>query len=174
MANKKVFSIEINGLTESVRTVDALTEKLNALQAQINKMKKQGIEVPIEVGGEELIKEIQNISNKVKKATKGSLPLAEEKEYIKALKDRQRQLEAVNKELGDTGKNLREYKQETKDLVAQEIKARNEAKTYANTLNGLKAELKDLNNIKGNLDLNSEEYAEVSKQKLQITTRLKE
>lgn len=174
MANKKVFSIEINGLTESVRTVDALTEKLNALQAQINKMKKQGIEVPIEVGGDELIKEIQNISSKVKKATKGSLPLAEEKEYIKALKDRQRQLEAVNKELGDTGKNLREYKQETKELVAQETKARNEAKTYANTLNGLKAELKDLNNIKGNLDLNSEEYAEVSQQILQLTTRLKE
>ena len=174
MANKKVFSIEINGLTESVRTVDALTEKLNALQAQINKMKKQGIEVPIEVGGEELIKEIQNISNKVKKATKGSLPLAEEKEYAKALKDRQRQLEAVNKELGDTGKNLREYKQETKDLVAQETKARNEAKTYANTLNGLKAELKDLKSHIQNIDFKDAAYTEVADKIYTITQRLKE
>ena len=174
MANKKVFSIEINGLTESVRSVSALEEKLNALQAQLNKMKKQGIEIPVEIGGTELVKEMKSISSKIKKATKGSLPIAEEKEYLNALTARIKALEAVNKELGDTGKNLAEFKQETKDLVAQEVKARNEAKTYANTLNGLKAALKDLNSIKGNLDLGSEEYTQVSRQILELTNRLKE
>ena len=174
MANKKVFSIQINGLDESVRTVDALTEKIQNLQKVINQMKSKGVEIPIEVGGEELIKEIKQISTKIKKATNGTLPVAEEKAYAKALRERQKALEAVNKELGDTGKNLAEYKQETKDLVAQEVKARNEAKTYANTLNGLKAALKDLNSIKGNLELDSEEYAQVSQEILKLTTRLKE
>lgn len=172
--SKKVFSIEINGLDENIRSVDSLTEKIQNLQKTINQMKQKGVEIPVEVGSEDLINEIKKISGKIKKATNGTLPIAEEKEYAKALRDRQKALDAVNKELGDTGKNLAEYKQETKDLVAQEVKARNEAKTYANTLNGLKAALKDLNSIKGNLDLGSEEYTQVSRQILELTNRLKE
>lgn len=174
MANKKIFSIQINGLDESVKSVGALEERLSALQAQINKMKKQGIEIPIEVGGEDLVKEMKAISNKIKKTTKGTLPLAEEKEYLNALKAREKALEAVNKELGDTGKNLAEFKQETKDLVAQETKARNEAKQYTNTLAGLKAELKDLKAHIQNIDFKDDAYTEVADKIYTITQRLKE
>ena len=174
MANKKVFSIEINGLTESVRSVSALEEKLNALQAQLNKMKKQGIEIPVEIGGTELVKEMKSISSKIKKATKGSLPIAEEKEYLNALRAREKALEAVNKELGDTGKNLAEYKQETKDLVAQETKARNETKQYANTLAGLKAELKDVTAARNNAIRGSEEYIRLTQRQLALTKELKQ
>lgn len=174
MANKKIFSIQINGLDESVRSVDALTEKIQNLQKLINSMKGKGVEIPLEVGGENLVKELKAISNKVKSATKGALPLDAEKEYLNLLRQRQKALEAVNKEMGDTGKNAAEFKQETKDLVAQETKARNEAKQYTNTLAGLKAELKDLKASIQNIDFNSEVYKETADKIYVITQRLKE
>ena len=172
--NKKVFSIAINGLTESIRSVDALTEKIQNLQKLINSTKK--LDIPVEIGGnvEELIKQINSLKGRVTSATKGVLPIADEQAYAKALKDREKALAAVNQELGESGKNLEEYKRETKALVAQEKKARNEAKTYANTLNGLKQALKDLNETKGDIDLNSEEYVEVSEKIYQLTTKLRE
>ena len=174
MANKKIFSIQINGLDESVRSVDALTEKIQNLQKLINSMKGKGVEIPLEVGGENLVKELKAISNKVKSATKGALPLDGEKEYLNLLRQRQKALEAVNKEMGDTGKNAAEFKQETKELVAQETKARNEAKQYTNTLAGLKAELKDLKASIQNIDFNSDVYKETADKIYVITQRLKE
>lgn len=174
MANKKIFSIQINGLDESVRSVDALTEKIQNLQKLINSMKGKGVEIPLEVGGENLVKELKAISNKVKSATKGALPLDAEKEYLNLLRQRQKALEAVNKEMGDTGKNAAEFKQETKDLVAQETKARNETKQYTNTLAGLKAELKDLKASIQNVDFNSDVYKETADKIYVITQRLKE
>lgn len=171
--NKKIFTIEINGLVESAKSVGVLEEKLKNLEKTILNLEKNGVEVPISIG-KDIEKELEKISQKVKKSTNVVLPIDGEAEYIKLLKERERALEAVNKELADTGKNVAEYKQETKDLVAQEVKARNEAKVYANTLNGLKAQLKDLNQTKGNIDLGSEEYNDISNKILLLTNRLKE
>lgn len=172
--NKKVFSIEINGITESVRSVDALTEKIKNLQKMLNSIPK--IEIPVEIGGdiEKLTKQLNQVKNKIAKTTTNKQQVKEEQELAKALEQRQKALDAVNKELGSTGKNSEEFKKETKALVAEAIKARNEAEGYANTLNGLKKELKDLNSIKGDIDLGSEEYIEVSERIYEITSRLKE
>lgn len=172
--NKKVFSIEINGITESVRSVDALTEKIKNLQKMLNSIPK--IEIPVEIGGdiEKLTKQLNQVKNKIAKTTTNKQQVKEEQELAKALEQRQKALDAVNKELGTTGKNSEEFKKETKALVAEAIKARNEAEGYANTLNGLKKELKDLNSIKGDIDLGSEEYIEVSERIYEITQRLKD
>lgn len=172
--NKKVFSIEINGITESVRSVDALTEKIKNLQKMLNSIPK--IEIPVEIGGdiEKLTKQLNQVKNKIAKTTTNKQQVKEEQELAKALEQRQKALDAVNKELGSTGKNSEEFKKETKALVAEAIKARNEAEGYANTLNGLKKELKDLNSIKGDIDLGSEEYIAVSERIFEITSRLKE
>lgn len=172
--NKKVFAIEINGITESVRSVDALTEKIKNLQKMLNSIPK--IEIPVEIGGdiEKLTKQLNQVKNKIAKTTTNKQQVKEEQELAKALEQRQKALDAVNKELGSTGKNSEEFKKETKALVAEAIKARNEAEGYANTLNGLKKELKDLNSIKGDIDLGSEEYIEVSERIFEITQRLKD
>lgn len=172
--NKKVFFIEINGITESVRSVDALTEKIKNLQKMLNSIPK--IEIPVEIGGdiEKLTKQLNQVKNKIAKTTTNKQQVKEEQELAKALEQRQKALDAVNKELGSTGKNSEEFKKETKALVAEAIKARNEAEGYANTLNGLKKELKDLNSIKGDIDLGSEEYIEVSERIYEITQRLKD
>lgn len=172
--NKKVFIIEINGITESVRSVDALTEKIKNLQKLINSI--GNIKIPISIGGDidKLVKQINQVKTKVSKSTTNKQQVKDEQELVKALEQRKKVLQAVNKELGTTGKNSEEFKQETKALVAEAIKARNEAEGYANTLNGLKKELKDLNNIKGDIDLGSEEYTQISQRIYEITQRLKE
>ena len=172
--NKKVFSIEINGITESVRSIDALTEKIKGLQKLLNSIGK--VDIPIEIGGDidKLVKQINQVKTKVSKSTTNKQQVKDEQELVKALEQRKKALQAVNKELGTTGKNSDEFKQETKALVAEAIKARNEAEGYANTLNGLKKELKDLNSIKGDIDLGSQEYAEISQRIYEITQRLKE
>ena len=172
--NKKIFTIEINGLEESIKAVDALQEKINALQKTLKEFGKNGIEIPIEFG--DSIKKFEKSLNTIKqKASKITLaPTSDDAEYNKLLAERQKQLAAVNRELADTKKNVEEYKQETKDLVALEKKARNEAKEYANTMNGLKQELKDLNSMKGNILIDSDEYADVSERIYEITSRLKD
>lgn len=163
MANKKEYQIVINGVSESIKSVDALTEKILNLEKTINNIKKSKIELPIEVGksASDLSKTIQN----VKGLTKA------ERDLMNAEQARNNALEAVNTELD--GKNLQEYKEETKTMVAEMVKARNEAIGYANTLNGLKKELKDLNATKGDLDLGSSEYQEVSNRILELTNTLK-
>ena len=160
--NKKIFTIEINGLEESIKAVDALQEKINALQKTLKEFGKNGIEIPINF--DDSIKKFEKSLNTIKqKASKITLsPTSDDAEYNKLLAERQKKLEAVNRELADTKKNVEEYKQETKDLVALEKKARNETQGYANTMNGLKKQLKDLNAMKGNIDIGSEEFVEIS------------
>ena len=67
--NKKVFSIEINGITESVRSIDALTEKIKNLQKLLNSIPK--IEIPVEIGGdiEKLTKQLNQVKTKIAKTT---------------------------------------------------------------------------------------------------------
>ena len=145
--NKKIFTIEINGLSESVKSVGALQEKIDALNKSLKGMGKTKIKI-----GE------------------GSA----DAEYNKLLAERQKQLAAVNKELQQTGKNVKEYKQETKELVALEEKARNETKGYAHTLAGLKQELKDLKAASQNIDYGSDQYVKMSEEIFAITKQLKD
>lgn len=145
--NKKIFTIEINGLSESVKSVGALQEKIDALNKSLKGMGKTKIKI-----GE------------------GSA----DAEYNKLLAEREKQLAAVNKELQQTGKNVKEYKQETKELVALEEKARNEAKGYAHTLAGLKQELKDLKAASQNIDYGSDQYVKMSEEIFAITKQLKD
>lgn len=176
MANKKTYVIEINGIQESTKSIDALSERLKTLQNTINSLQKGKVTIPVELSQDigKLTTQIQNINKKIGASTKKITDISGEEEYIKLLKQREKALEAVNKEMGDTGKNAKEYKEETKAMVAELTKARNESEGYANTLNGLKKELKDLNSTKGDLDLNSEAYREVSERIYLVTTRLKE
>ena len=145
--NKKIFTIEINGLSESVKSVGALQEKIDALNKSLKGMGKTKIKI-----GE------------------GSA----DAEYNKLLAEREKQLAAVKKELQQTGKNVKEYKQETKELVALEEKARNEAKGYAHTLAGLKQELKDLKAASQNIDYGSDKYVKMSEEIFAITKQLKD
>lgn len=147
--NKKIFTIEINGLEESVKSVGALEEKLQDLEKRVKNLGKGG--------GKKVLLEVDG-----------------DAEYNKLLAERQKLLKAVNQELGNTKKNVKEYKAETKDLVAMETKARNEMKGYTNDLRGLKQELKDSKEAIQGITLGSEAYMEMSQHIASLTEKLKE
>ena len=149
--NKKIFTIEINGLTESVKSVDALQEKIMDLEKRIKSLGKSG------GGGKKVLLEVDG-----------------DAEYNKLLAERQKLLKAVNTEMGSTKKNAKEYKQETKEMVALLEKERNATNGYANTLKGLKQELKDCKEEIQNIDFKSEHYQEVEERIASITDKLKE
>ena len=149
--NKKIFTIEINGLTESVKSVDALQEKIMDLEKRIKSLGKSG------GGGKKVLLEVDG-----------------DAEYNKLLAERQKLLKAVNTEMGSTKKNAKEYKQETKEMVALLEKERNATNGYANTLKGLKQELKDCKEEIQNIDFKSEHYQEVEDRIANITDKLKE
>ena len=70
--NKKIFTIEINGLTESVKSVDALQEKIMDLEKRIKSLGKSG------GGGKKVLLEVDG-----------------DAEYNKLLAERQKLLKAV-------------------------------------------------------------------------------
>lgn len=173
--NKKIFTIEINGLTESSKSVDALIERINDLEKSLKNLGGKGgkMEIPVELKAD--VKELEKQIKKVTSNGKGiQIEMDGDAEYNKLLADRQKQLAAVNKELGDTKKNVKEYKQETKELVAAEEKARNETKQYANTMQGLKQQLKDLKGSVQTIDFGSEEFVNTSQHIKAITEHLKD
>ena len=172
--NKKVFTIEINGITESIKGIDALQDKIDALNKSLKGLGGKGFEIPVEfdVQAKDLEKKLNTIKKKVNKTHLA--PQSEDAEYNKLLADRAKRLAEVSREMANTNKTAREFKQETKDLVAAELKARNEAKTYANTMRGLKEELKDLKEYSQNLELGSDEYLEVSRNIYALTQNIKD
>ena len=56
--NKKVFQIQINGVTEATKSVDALYGKILDLQKAINSMKKVDIPISIGNGKKDIVDEI--------------------------------------------------------------------------------------------------------------------
>ena len=51
MADRKIFTIEINGIKESTKDIDILLSKLNELQKSINDIAKNGVKIKINSGG---------------------------------------------------------------------------------------------------------------------------
>lgn len=83
--NKKVFQIQINGVTEATKSVDALYGKILDLQKAINSMKK--VDIPITIGGgdKKLVDEIARLKKELNslKETAKDIDLGSE-EYAQA------------------------------------------------------------------------------------------
>lgn len=121
MANSKVFSITINGITESISQVDALMAKLNGLEKRLETLSKasaSGGGTSSGSGGEDT-------------ATK--------------------QIKAQNE-------TLKEQKRLQKDIAngAKDVDGE-----YTNTLNGLRAQLRDMKAELGQMDLGDAGWKEM-------------
>lgn len=174
---KKVYSIVINGLKESVDLVKSLNEELNGLESTIKKIgnvkiKVQGeVSVPKEkkiVSGNETDKDslvsrekelaIQKQLNAEIKAT-GHAQAAVTDEYRKSLEEQMKQQEVV-----------KQTKQDVKDMFSG---AKTDAGEYTNTLAGLRAELRDLTNQQKSVELGTPEYDKLDDRILSLQSNLK-
>lgn len=174
---KKVYSIVINGLKESVDLVKSLNDELNGLESTIKKIgntkiKVQGeVSVPKEkkvVSGNETDKDslvnrekelaIQKQINAEIKAT-GQAQAAVTEEYRKSLEEQMKQQEVV-----------KQTKQDVKDMFSG---AKTDAGEYTNTLAGLRAELRDLTKEQKSVELGTPEYDKLDERILSLQSNLK-
>lgn len=174
---KKVYSIVINGLKESVDLVKSLNDELSGLESTIKKIgnvkiKVQGeVSVPKEkkvVSGNETDKDslvsrekelaIQKQLNAEIKAT-GHAQAAVTDEYRKSLEEQMKQQEVV-----------KQTKQDVKDMFSG---AKTDAGEYTNTLAGLRAELRDLTNEQKSVELGTPEYDKLDDRILSLQSNLK-
>ena len=182
---KKVYSITINGLKESVDLAKSLNDQLANIESTLKKIGNTKIKVEGELDvNKKAEKKIVSGANTADSTTVDKEALVQKEKELAI----QKQITAEIKTTGQAQASLTsEYKnalteqmkqQEVVKEVKQGIKdmfsgAKNEAGQYTNTLAGLRAELRDLTKEQKSVDLGSEEYNKLDERILSLTTNLK-
>lgn len=165
MANTRTYSIVINGVEQSVKAVDALLQKIDALDERISKLQKLNIDLGA-------------IQNSVKRADNGGSKYDAAKSEAAAQKEIANQIALQNAENQKALQLLVQKKQETKEQVkiqqqiAQGVRDTNGE--YANTLNGQRALLSEMKKQIGNMDIDDAGTRAFAEQINQVTEKIKE
>ena len=182
---KKVYSITINGLKESVDLAKSLNDQLANIESTLKKIGNTKIKVEGEVvANKKPEKKIVSGANTDDSTTVDKEALVQKEKELAI----QKQLTAEIKATGQAQASLTdEYKdalaeqmkqQEVVKGVKQEIKdmfngAKNDVGEYTNTLAGLRAELRDLTKQQKSVELGSEEYNKLDERILALTSNIK-
>lgn len=162
MANGiKTFKIVINGLTESISAVDALNKQLDSLEQRINKINSIKITA---TGG----------SGTSSRGSSGVL--SEEAKLEKQIEQIEAKREVYSKEIYQnylaSKDQLNETLKDQRNIAAQE---RLQAKTYTNTIRGMKEELRDIKESMQTIDLgDSAGLEKMTARANELNTKLKE
>ena len=167
MDGKKVYQIQINGITESVNAVEALNKQLDALDARIKTLETSNVKVNATSRGggsnaSALSEEaaIQKEINKLKAegATLDAKIVAAQDEVYKKV---------------DATKQL--YKETIADQKALAAQERLTADAYSNTMQGMKQHLADLKAVINTTDLgDSDQIKKMTQDAGELTKKLKE
>ena len=179
---KKVFSIEINGLKESVDLVKSLNAELTDLDSSLRKLKSQKINIEAKVDVDD------TKTKKIVSGSEGGLPVSMQLAAREKELELQKQLKT---EVKATAQAQAAVTDEYKRSLAETIKAKDEVKSvkqeitdmfngakdgagrYTNTLAGLRAELRDLVKEQKSLEIGSDAYNELDNRILAVTSNLK-
>lgn len=158
MDNKKVYSIQINGIDQSIKQVDALSDALQFLDKKIKELESRSVSVTSTQSGngnrnadlqteDKLLKQIQNTEQQIRDARREDYQsLLAQKDVLKAITDQAKQRAA-----------------------AERLSVGN----YDNTMKGLKQELADIKSVMQTTDLGSEKFQEMSQRAGELTQKLK-
>lgn len=157
--NKKIYSIQINGIDQSIKQVDALSDALKFLDNKIKELESRSVSVTSTQSGngnrnadlqteDKLLKQIQSTEQQIRDARR------EDYASLLAQKD-------ILKDIVD----------ETKQRAAQE---RLSVGNYGNTMKGLKQELSDIKSVMQTTDLGSDKFDELTKRAGELTNKLKD
>ena len=161
--NIKKYSIVINGIQESVKAVDALNESLASLEKRINALQGKAVSVgsKVESGGG------------TKSSSKSSL--SEEEKLEKQIEQIDAKRAAYSKEIYQNYLAAKDVLKETvsdqKSIAASE---RLQAKTYSNTIAGMKQELADIKSAMQTVDLgDTDQLDKMTQRANELNTALK-
>ena len=158
--NKKIYSIQINGIDQSIKQVDALSDALQFLDKKIKELESRSVSITSSNNGgggnrtaelnteDKLLKQIQSTEQQIRDARR------EDYQSLLAQKDL-----------------LKDITDETKQRAASE---RLLVGNYGNTINGLKQELSDIKTVMQATDLGSGKFNELNKRASELNNKLKE
>ena len=174
--NKKVFQIEINGLTQSVDAVQALNNQLDDLEKRIKRL--QNAKVEVKVSDNDTARQSNTVvsgNNSTKNQTNALNELAKLQQQVSR---QQAQAEALltdeyREQLRQKIEISNQNKQATNEIKAQVAQQQVMTKEYANTLAGQRQYLADLKQALANTELNTEEWNRLGNEVLRVNTNVK-
>lgn len=163
MADKKVYSIVINGVQESANAVESLNKQLSELENRIKALEKSNVKINASSSG----------GGSTSSGSKSSLN--EEEKLAKQIEQIDAKRQAYSKEIYQNYLAAKDVLDETvkdqKQISAQE---RLQANNYTNTMAGMKQELKDLKTVMNGTDLGDDAFKQMSQRARELTNKLKE
>lgn len=153
---KKIYSIEINGIKESVTQVEALRRQLDELEKRVNALKGQSVNV-------------------TSTSSIDTQALAEEAKLRKQIDALEAKSVTYNSEIYQSylaqKEQLDKVLQDQKQIAASE---RLQADNYTNTITGLKEKLRDLKRVMATMDISDEMFGDLVRQANDVNNKLKE
>ena len=166
---KRIFQIQINGITESVDAVKSLNEQLRDAEGIIKNLSNAKIDVKVSTGKATTTEKVGTGTS----STDSKVQLDIEKEKTKQI---EMQTEALREQYIQR-EQLKQQNKETLDDIKQEAKGYVEVvdgvKEYANTLNGMSAELKDIKKELRNTDMDTEAFKDLTDRAGELNEKLK-
>ena len=166
---KKIFQIQINGITESIDAVKSLNEQLRDAEGIIKNLSNAKIDVKVSTGKATTTEKVGTGTS----STDSKVQLDIEKEKTKQI---EMQTEALREQYIQR-EQLKQQNKEALDDIKQEAKGYVEVvdgvKEYANTLNGMSAELKDIKKELRNTDMDTEAFKELTDRAGELNEKLK-
>lgn len=154
MDGVKEYQIKINGLTQTIGQVDALTKKLDALEKRMNSLPKGSIGG---AGGSSK-SELKEEDKLLKDIDKTTSKILETKTEEYKVMQQQKQL-------------LKESKKEVEETIAKE---RVLSAQYDNTIKGWKQELKDIKAVMQSMNPDDAGFTELTKRADELNSKLKD
>ena len=165
---KKEFTIVINGITQSVDAVKTLKSELKDCEDIIKRLKNANIDVKVNAGATKPTEKVSNGKS------------SDEKVALDIEKEKAKQIEMQNEALREQyveRERLKQSNKESLDDIRQEAKGYVEVvdgvKEYANTLNGMSAELKDIKNELRNTDIGTDDFDKLTEKAAVLNEKLK-
>ena len=160
MADKRIFTIQINGVSESVEAITSLNKQLDDLEQRLKNISSQGVSLNVSAGGSggktsDELKEVDKLQKQIL-ATKQKIAQADQEEYQELLKQKNALKEAQN---------------DAKSLAAS---SRLNDGGYSDTIRGMKQELSDLKTVMNGMNPNDDAFGDMVKRANELNNKLKE
>ena len=176
---KKVFQIEINGLTQSVDAVKALNDQLKDLESRIKRLQNAKVEVKVSGNDTTQQKSVvsgnRNANDATRQQTNALNELARLQQQVSK---QQAQSEALltqeyQEQLRIKTQIQDQNKEATRDIQQQARGIKDMNGEYANTLAGQRAYLSELKNALANTELGTDEWEKLGQEVLRVNTNVK-
>ena len=163
------YSIRINGVEESINNVKQLIEQLNNLEASISTLENKSIKVNVEGVVQTAV------TTSTTSSGSRTSELQQEDALLKQIAQTEEKIATARREeykdLIQQKDVLKEVTSDAKERAAAERLA---GEGYANTMRGLKAELKDIKTVMQTTDLGSDKFRELTTRANTLTQKLKD